>query len=1012
MSITLHKLVLNNGNIAAWVGPSGFLFNEATWNISQSSLKWRNRRWGNYFQYSADQQSSTSIGYQYLTYGYVYGGSTSSASTNRPTVGSISSQTGYTIGVTQTTGGTVAISGGYYVTYEGTNYYVSLAQFTLTATPDAGYTFVAWDDGDTNRVRSKTPSSDHTYSATFVPAYTISFDTQNGAGEFAAITDCVADGEYTLPTTEPTRTGYSFAGWNTAADGSGTTYQAGDNYSKETVTAGEVVTLYAQWAQWTLTYDANGGDTTPAAQEFVGEVVLAAAITRSHRAFVGWEIAGELYAPGDTYELTSDVTATAVWNNITIHNLNPAGGSVALIEVSTGETAATEQDGYILFHGTVGTQYRITGTAGRLYTAQADESFILADADILRDFSFTKRNTYTVGFVYEGAAYQGYEIIAPASPDETVEGVDKYLEYSTIRARITPPAGMDLQSVQWKDAGGDNLPSDAPVDGVVTLNEITTDTTGVLSFTRSICTAEAAAHTASASAVQTSVSAASVYYGESVTFTASVDEGYEFEGWYRDAAGTDKIAGAGAEYTIAALTENTKLYAKAKVAVTIGLAYPDGTAAENKTCAITVNGAAFTPGTSFDVALGESFEYALTLGMNAGAATPGNWQFEGWYEDVAEAGSVLAYAQTGTITPTAAVEMTAKVSMSAQKTVTVHLVNMAAFGGMTHEVVREGGAVTTEVISFRTSIPSGELPVAVAGRVLLGASGENEQEVAIIAYSETVTGAQYIQLTAKSVVEFKNLEDPTETETKNFYGIAIADEAEESGAPTVDSRNETSYILLNRDLTIFAYYGEPVKVDTTFALTDGSTGRGEVAIIGISDTSEGAAVTGLTAHATQGTTITVRATAFNGYRFAGWYANKNANGVALYTAAEATVTVTSERTIYALFEPSERAVFEWEGSGTNKEFTWRSKTYSATKPFNPSVARIDTERYPLKELAVEMFSSPDKSATQSVKLTDVTNQTMRRLPARRPERYLQVEVKNNSAVNAVIVSTSAEEARA
>jgi len=46
-----------------------------------------------------------------------------------------------------------------------------------------------------------------------------------------------------------TRTGYTFAGWNTAANGSGTTYQGGDSF-----TMGESdVTLYAIWQQIKVT---------------------------------------------------------------------------------------------------------------------------------------------------------------------------------------------------------------------------------------------------------------------------------------------------------------------------------------------------------------------------------------------------------------------------------------------------------------------------------------------------------------------------------------------------------------------------------------------------------------------------------------------------------------------------------------------------------------------------------------------------------------------------------------
>ena len=48
----------------------------------------------------------------------------------------------------------------------------------------------------------------------------------------------------TLSSSTPTRTGYTFTGWNTAANGSGTSYAAGGTY-----TANSSVTLYAQWVK-------------------------------------------------------------------------------------------------------------------------------------------------------------------------------------------------------------------------------------------------------------------------------------------------------------------------------------------------------------------------------------------------------------------------------------------------------------------------------------------------------------------------------------------------------------------------------------------------------------------------------------------------------------------------------------------------------------------------------------------------------------------------------------------
>ena len=53
-----------------------------------------------------------------------------------------------------------------------------------------------------------------------------------------------ADVDYTIEA-GPTRTNYNFVGWNTAADGTGTSYSNGESV-KNLAESGEV-TLYAQW---------------------------------------------------------------------------------------------------------------------------------------------------------------------------------------------------------------------------------------------------------------------------------------------------------------------------------------------------------------------------------------------------------------------------------------------------------------------------------------------------------------------------------------------------------------------------------------------------------------------------------------------------------------------------------------------------------------------------------------------------------------------------------------------
>lgn len=70
-------------------------------------------------------------------------------------------------------------------------------------------------------------------------SFTVSFDSNGGSG---AMADQSASSATALSANAFTRSGYTFAGWNTAADGSGTAYADGASYAFTSST-----TLFAQW---------------------------------------------------------------------------------------------------------------------------------------------------------------------------------------------------------------------------------------------------------------------------------------------------------------------------------------------------------------------------------------------------------------------------------------------------------------------------------------------------------------------------------------------------------------------------------------------------------------------------------------------------------------------------------------------------------------------------------------------------------------------------------------------
>lgn len=89
---------------------------------------------------------------------------------------------------------------------------------------------------------STTSSCSASISVPALAPATITFDANGGSGTVPSAISTYVGVANTIPSNSLTRTGYTFNGWNTASDGSGTSYATGS-----TITPTGDVTLYAQW---------------------------------------------------------------------------------------------------------------------------------------------------------------------------------------------------------------------------------------------------------------------------------------------------------------------------------------------------------------------------------------------------------------------------------------------------------------------------------------------------------------------------------------------------------------------------------------------------------------------------------------------------------------------------------------------------------------------------------------------------------------------------------------------
>ena len=162
-----------------------------------------------------------------------------------------------------------------------------------------GYTFSGWysDSKFGKKVTSISNGSkgDKTLYAKWTPnKYDIAFK-GNGStsGSMKKMSDRKYGSKYTLTNNAFQKKGYTFTGWNTKADGSGTAYKNKENIKNLTTKKDGTVTLYAQWKinSYDITYKLNGGKNNgenPKEYTVNTATITLKAPTKEGYKFVGW----------------------------------------------------------------------------------------------------------------------------------------------------------------------------------------------------------------------------------------------------------------------------------------------------------------------------------------------------------------------------------------------------------------------------------------------------------------------------------------------------------------------------------------------------------------------------------------------------------------------------------------------------------------------------------------------------------------------------------------------------
>ena len=156
-----------------------------------------------------------------------------------------------------------------------------------------GYTFIGWYNGESEWNFETPVTADLTLTAKWqINRYTITFDTAGGS-EVPSITQDY--GTAITPPAAPTRTGYTFAGW--------------DKTIPATMPA-ENITLTARWTvnQYTITFKPeNGGQNIVIKQDYGTAITAPANPTKTGYTFAGWDKTIPSTMPA------GDMTITARW---------------------------------------------------------------------------------------------------------------------------------------------------------------------------------------------------------------------------------------------------------------------------------------------------------------------------------------------------------------------------------------------------------------------------------------------------------------------------------------------------------------------------------------------------------------------------------------------------------------------------------------------------------------------------------------------------------------------------
>lgn len=231
---------------------------------------------------------------------------------------------------------------------------------------DPGHTFAGWNTSADGTGTSYSDGGSYSFASNLqlyaqwqaAAAVTANFLDNDGNGSVSSINSPVGSTILFPSGTALSYSGYVFSDWNTAANGSGTSYAAG---ASVVLSANE--TFYAQWTpqQFVVAFVPDGGAVNPTTINFVfgATPISLPTPTYANENFEGWFSAptgGTFFGPaGAAYSPTQSVTLYAQWGQATTVQIavsaNGGSGSASTLSGFVGSTVTLPSASTLLRSG-------------------------------------------------------------------------------------------------------------------------------------------------------------------------------------------------------------------------------------------------------------------------------------------------------------------------------------------------------------------------------------------------------------------------------------------------------------------------------------------------------------------------------------------------------------------------------------------------------------------------------------------------------------------------------------